>query len=87
MGHLHWYNEKCIATGACLLYMYIVYCGDWLICSLHCIGWDPMLAVKDSSFRWDGPDIHKQLQRLYRLPVAFHLCCLDIDQTNFVLRH
>ena len=67
-----------------MLFMYIVYCGDWLICSLHWLGHNASC---------DRPDIHtiyKQLQRLYTLPVAIHLCCWDSDQnyqTNFVLRH
>ena len=92
VGHLHWYNDKCIANGACLLYMFILYCGDLLICSLHWLGHNAS-CEGSSSFRWDRPDIyilytlHKQLQCLPTLPVAIHFYCLDNDQTNFVLRH
>ena len=57
VGHLHWYNDKCIANGACLLYMFIVYCGDLLICSLHWLGHNAS-CEGSSSFRWDRPDIH-----------------------------
>ena len=95
MGHLHWYNDKCIANGACLLYMFIVYCGDLLICSLHWLGHNAS-CEGSSSFRWDRPDIHTiytinynvctDCQLLYisavgiLIKIAKQILCLDIEK-------
>ena len=41
----------------CCMYMFIVYCSDLLICSMHWLGHNAS-CEGSSSFRWDRPDIH-----------------------------
>ena len=41
----------------CCMYMFIVYCRDLLICSMHWLGHNAS-CEGSSSFRWDRPDIH-----------------------------